>query len=69
MSKSASILNLMANYRSYATPSELNIAMASDAPATTAICAVSVITSAASSPECAGGAVSLTTGISYELTC
>ncbi|GIF40447.1 LxmA leader domain family RiPP [Actinoplanes xinjiangensis] len=58
------IVDLVAQYETYAEANELNLSAASDAPATSPVCAAS----AASSTWCAAGA-SAVSGATYEFVC
>lgn len=65
MDKSSAIMELVSSYNAYADASELNVGAASDAPATTPVCAVSI----ASSWYCASAASSAISSATYELSC
>ncbi|MGK4582158.1 LxmA leader domain family RiPP [Kitasatospora sp. HPMI-4] len=69
MNKSASIMELVSNYDAYTAVEELNVAAASDAPATSPVCAWSVAVSYASSWYCASAAASAVSSATYEATC
>lgn len=65
MSRSEAIMDLVAGYDTYAEATELSFTTAPNAEETTPVCAVS----AASSQACISAAVSLSVGVTYEISC
>ncbi|GGY21957.1 LxmA leader domain family RiPP [Streptomyces djakartensis] len=63
MDKSVAIMELVSNYDAYADVEELNISAATDAPATTPVCAAT-----ASSAPCAAAA-SAVSAVTYHKGC
>ncbi|MBY6350952.1 LxmA leader domain family RiPP [Rhodococcoides corynebacterioides] len=65
----STIVDLVSGYRAYADADELNTSAATDAPATSPVCAASIVASKASSTWCASAAASAVGGSTYRVGC
>ncbi|WP_432536639.1 LxmA leader domain family RiPP [Kineococcus arenarius] len=72
MQKNANVMDLVAGYEAYASVGELGVSAASDAPATTPVCAATAASAAWSSVGCsavASGVSAASLGVTYEAVC